>query len=87
SLGANSLIKRYSADIIAIDELRHLHLDYIRLARDLTQNIGSNASKPDFLEIMHEVSRLLDIKVLAEAVTNDEDFAIVKQAGIYGISR
>ncbi|EGL55151.1 MAG TPA: EAL domain-containing protein [Methylophaga aminisulfidivorans] len=87
SLGAKSLIKRYSADIIAVDELRHLHLDYIRLARDLTQNIRGNASKPDFLEIMHEVSRLLDIKVLAEAVTADEDFNTVKQAGIYGISR
>ncbi|MCX4186856.1 LapD/MoxY N-terminal periplasmic domain-containing protein [Methylophaga sp. OBS4] len=87
SLGATTLLKRYSSDIIAIDMLRELHIDYIRLARDLTQDIRGNVSKPDFLEIIQEVSSLLEIKVLAESVKADEDFEIVKQAGIFGISR
>lgn len=87
SLGATSLIKRYSPDIIDIDELRHLQTNYIRLARDLTEDIRGNTSKPDFLEIIHEVTRLLEIKVIAEAVTNDDDFELVKNAGLFGISR
>ncbi|MTI63852.1 LapD/MoxY N-terminal periplasmic domain-containing protein [Methylophaga sp.] len=87
SLGATVLLKRYSSDIIPVDMLRELHIDYIRLARDLTHNIRGNASKPDFLELIQEVSSLIEIKVLAESVEADEDFEIVKQAGLFGISR
>jgi len=87
SLGATVLLKRYSSDIIPVDMLRELHIDYIRLARDLTHNIRGNASKPDFLELIQEVSSLIEIKVLAESVEADDDFDIVKQAGLFGISR
>jgi diguanylate cyclase (GGDEF)-like protein len=87
SLGATMLLKRYSPDIIPIDVLRNLHIDYIRLARDLTHNILGNANKPDFLELIQEVSSLIEVKVLAESVSDDEDFEIVKRAGLYGISR
>lgn len=87
SLGASTILKRYSSDIIAIDLLKELHIDYIRLARDLTRDIGSNSNKSDLLDIMHEVSNLLDIKVITEDVTNDEDFEYVKKSGIYGIGR
>lgn len=87
SLGATMLLKRYSSDIIPIDMLRELHIDYIRLGRELTQNITSNASKLDFLELIKEVSDLIEVKVLAESVEDEEDFDIVKQAGLFGISR
>ncbi|PHS69037.1 MAG: signal protein [Methylophaga sp.] len=87
SIGASALIKRYSPDIIAIDLLKDMNIDYIRLARDLTTDIQGNSSKPDCLEIIHEVSNLLDIKVLAEGVSDDADFNVVKNSGLYGISR
>ena len=87
SFGATTLLKRYSSDIIAVDMLKDLHIDYVRLARDLTSDIRGNASKPDFLELMQEVSSLLDIKVLAEGVTADDDFKAVKKIGLFGISR
>ena len=87
SFGATTLLKRYSSDIIAVDMLKDLHIDYVRLARDLTSNMRGNVSKPDFLELMQEVSSLLDIKVLAEGVTEDDDFESVKKAGLFGISR
>jgi EAL domain-containing protein (putative c-di-GMP-specific phosphodiesterase class I)/GGDEF domain-containing protein len=87
SLGASTLLKRYSSDIIAVDRLKELEIDYIRLSRDLTTDIQADSNKPDFLDYMHEVSNLLDIKVLAESVVDDEDFELVKKVGIYGISR
>lgn len=87
SLGAATLLKRYSSDIIAINLLKELHIDYIRLARDLTRDIRGNSNKSDLLDIMHEVSNLLDIKVIAEDVANEEDFEYVKKSGIYGIGR
>ncbi|NQZ54206.1 MAG: EAL domain-containing protein [Piscirickettsiaceae bacterium] len=87
SLSSKTLLKRYSPDIIAIDLLKELHIDYIRLARDLTTDIQGNKNKLDLLDIMHEVAQLLDIKVIAEGVTNDTDFELVKNTGIYGIGR
>jgi EAL domain-containing protein (putative c-di-GMP-specific phosphodiesterase class I) len=87
SVGAQSLLKRYSSDIIPIDMLKDLNIDYVRLARDLTSDIRGNASKAEFLELIHEVTSLLEIKLLAEGVTDDNDIAILKSVGIYGVSR
>jgi len=87
SLGASTLLKRYSADIIAIDLLKELHIDYIRLAKDLTTDISADSNKSDLLDVMHEVANLLDIEVIAEGVVANDDFKLVKNAEIYGIGR
>ena len=87
SLGATTLLKRYSSDIIAVDLLKDLHIDYIRLSRDLTTDISNDSNKSNLLEIMFEVSDLLDIKIIAENVISDDDFEHVKRANIYGIGR
>lgn len=87
SIGATTLLKRYSSDIIPIDMLKELHLDYVRLARDLTTDIRGNTSKAEFLELIHDVTSLLDIKLLAEGVSDDNDLAILMAIGIYGVSR
>jgi len=87
SQGAATLLKRYSSDIIAIDLLKELHIDYIRLSRDVTSDISSDNNKSNLLDIMHEVASLLDIKVIAEGVVADDDFRLVKEAEIYGIGR
>ncbi|MFT7414457.1 MAG: EAL domain-containing protein (putative c-di-GMP-specific phosphodiesterase class I) [Methylophagaceae bacterium] len=87
SLGAKTLLKRYSSDIIAINLLKELHIDYIRLARNLTRDIRVDSNKSDLLDIMHEVSSLLDISIIAEDVSQEDDFELVRKSGIYGIGR
>ncbi|MFW5425893.1 MAG: LapD/MoxY N-terminal periplasmic domain-containing protein [Methylophagaceae bacterium] len=87
SLGAQVLLKRYTSDLIPVDLLKELNIDFIRLARDLTSDIESNPNKENLLEIIHEVTSLLDIRIIAEAVINNNDFERVKQIGIYGIGR
>tara|TARA_R110002050_G_scaffold1244_5_gene8860 strand:+ start:176099 stop:178003 length:1905 start_codon:yes stop_codon:yes gene_type:complete len=87
ALGAKTLLKRYSSDIIAINLLKELHIDYIRLARNLTEDIRADSNKSDLLDIMHEVSSLLDISVIAEGVSQEDDFEFVRNSGIYGIGR
>jgi len=67
--------------------LKELHIDYIRLSRDLTTEISAHSNKSDLLDIMHEVASLLDIKVIAEGVASEDDFKLVKAAEIYGIGR
>ena len=87
SIGATTLLKRYSSDIIDVEVLKDLHIDYLRLARDLTMAISNNSDKAQFLDLIHDVGNLLEIKVLAESVVNDEDFEIVKATNLFGISR
>lgn len=85
--GAHSLLKRYSSDVIPVNLLKDLNIDYIRLARDLTTDIRSNTNKPDLLDIIQEIARLLEVRVLAENVQDDDDFMWLQQAGLFGISR
>jgi EAL domain-containing protein (putative c-di-GMP-specific phosphodiesterase class I) len=86
-LGAHSLLKRYSSDVIPVNLLKDLHIDYIRLARDLTTDIRSNTNKPDLLDIIQEIARLLEVRVLAESAKDEQDFLWLQQAGLFGISR
>ena len=87
SIGATTLLKRYSSDIIDVEILKDLHIDYLRLARDLTMAISNNSDKAQFLDLIQEVGNLLEIKVLAESVVDDEDFEVVKATNLYGIGR
>ena len=86
-MGATVLLKRYSPDIIDIEQLKTLNINYLRLARDLTTNIADYTNKTQFLDLISEVATLLDIKVLAEGVQSDDDLDIVKAKSIHGISR
>ena len=70
-----------------MDNIKDLNLDYIRLARDYTDGICKNTSKKGFVEAIHELSSLLTIKVFAENVKDEDDYAVVQNIGIYGASR
>ncbi len=85
--GAKIIIKRFETKFIPLDDIKDFNLDYIRLARDYTNGIAKEATKKGFVESMQELSKLLNIKLFAENVKEDEDFLIVKGLGLYGASR
>jgi EAL domain-containing protein (putative c-di-GMP-specific phosphodiesterase class I)/methyl-accepting chemotaxis protein len=85
--GAKIIIKRFETKFIPLNEIKNFNLDYIRLARDYTFEIYKDSSKLGFVESMQELAKLLNIKVLAENVTDDKDLKIVKDLGLYGASR
>lgn len=86
-LGAKILLKRYSPDIIDIEQLKTLNLDYIRLSRDLTQDIPNDSNKTQFLDLITEIANLLNIKVLAEGVQQQADLDMLKAKAVHGVSR
>jgi EAL domain-containing protein (putative c-di-GMP-specific phosphodiesterase class I)/GGDEF domain-containing protein len=87
SINANVMLKRYDADIISVDRLKRLQVDYIRLSRNMTTGISHDLIKPDFLVFINELTQILDIKIITEQVDDDDDFEIIKNASIYGIGR
>ncbi|MGA1932795.1 bifunctional diguanylate cyclase/phosphodiesterase [Arcobacter sp. YIC-464] len=84
---AKIIIKRFETKFIALDNIKDFNLDYIRLARDYTNNICNDVSKQSFVEAIAELSSLLNIKVFAENVKEDDDLKIIKKFNLYGASR
>jgi EAL domain-containing protein (putative c-di-GMP-specific phosphodiesterase class I) len=87
SIGSKTIIKRFETKFIPIDNLKDFNLDYIRLARDYTHEVNQDKSKKEFVESINDLAHLLNIKVIAENVKNDNDFEVVKQLKLYGASR
>ena len=81
------ILKRFETKFIPLDSLKELNLDYIRLARDYTNGISTDKSKQSFVESVCELSKLLNIKVFAESVSDEESFEKLKELGIYGASK
>jgi len=86
SKGTKVILKRFEIKFISLDVLKELNLDYIRLARDYTNGLVIDSNKQEFVESICELSKLLNIKVLAESVKNDECFNKLAELGIFGTS-
>lgn len=85
--GAKIIIKRFETKFIPLDNIKGFNLNYIRLARDYTNDISNESSKQGLVEALQELASLLNIKVFAENVKDDEDFKFIKKANLYGASR
>ncbi len=85
--GAKIILKRFETKFVPLDNLKEFNLDYIRLARDYTTGISNDSNKQNFVESVCELSKLLNIKVFAESVKDDENFDKLKDLGLYGASK
>ena len=81
------IIKRFETKFIPLGNLKDFNLDYIRLARDYTCDICKDYSKQSFIESISDLAGLLNIKVLAENVKDDEDMEFLKKYNLYAVSR
>jgi len=86
-LNARVMIKRFETQSLSPELTKELNPDFIRLARDLGQNIAQDQSKKEFVETMKGIGDLLDISILAENVNSDEDYSCIRKIGITGVSR
>ncbi|RXJ87209.1 EAL domain-containing protein [Arcobacter sp. CECT 8985] len=85
-LDAKIIVKRFESKFIALDDIKDLDLDYIRLAREYTKNIRNDNSKQSFVEALVELTHLLNIKLFAENVVDEEDMDKVRELKVYAAS-
>jgi EAL domain-containing protein (putative c-di-GMP-specific phosphodiesterase class I)/GGDEF domain-containing protein len=85
--GCKVLLKRFEPSLIPMQDLKHFRLDYIRLAKSYTQGIALDEQKRRLVESMAELGGLIDVRVLAEGVEDDEDYQTIIQAGLFAASR
>jgi EAL domain-containing protein (putative c-di-GMP-specific phosphodiesterase class I) len=86
-LGAKVILKRFESRFIPMDRINEFHLDYIRLAKIYTEDIGSDSEKRRLVEAMKELGDLLDIHIIAEGVEADNDYQAVREIGLTAASR
>ena len=85
--GGKIIVKRFESKFIPLDRIKDLKINYIRLARDYTSGINKDAGKQAFVESMQELSHLLNIKVYAENVKDEDDLNLIKSINLYAASR
>jgi EAL domain-containing protein (putative c-di-GMP-specific phosphodiesterase class I)/GGDEF domain-containing protein len=85
--GAQVILKRFESRFIPMNRINEFRLDYIRLARVYTENLGRDPEKRRLVEAMKELGDLLDIKIIAEGVADDADYAAVREIGLAAASR
>lgn len=87
AFGARVMLKRFDGQLLALDNLKTLKPDYVRVSRELSNGLRADAQKATFLQTVKEVGDLLDIEVLAENVQDDSDFKLIEKIGLAGASR
>jgi EAL domain-containing protein (putative c-di-GMP-specific phosphodiesterase class I)/GGDEF domain-containing protein len=85
--GAKIIIKRFESKFIPLNNIKDFNLDYIRLAREYTNNITNDSSKQYFIEAIVDLTNLLNIKLFAENVQENEDLETIKKLQVYAASR
>lgn len=86
SMNSKVIVKRYEPKFISIDTIKNINISYIRLAREFTHELKDNHSKQNLIDGIIELTRLVNIKVIAENVKNKDDLEIIKSINIYGAS-
>ena len=86
-LNAKVMIKRFETQSLSANIVKELKPDFIRLARDISDNIVTNVAKQEFTETMVEVADLMNMQVLAENVRETEDLEFLRSIGVQGASR
>lgn len=85
--GGAIMIKRFESQSLSPEQLQQLKPNYLRLSRELSNNIGNVSSQRQFIQAILHLADLLGFAVLAENVKSDSDLAILQAMGIVGASR
>jgi len=85
--GSEIMIKRFETKFIAIENLKDINPNCIRLARDYTTDINCETHKQMLVDSIIQISKLYNIKVYAESVNNELDYNFVSNLGIDGASK
>jgi len=85
--GSEVMIKRFDIKFITIDQIQDFNPNCIRLAREYTIDVYNDNNKKTLVDSICKITELLDIKVYAENVKNEQDFDLICSLGLDGLSR
>lgn len=84
--GAKIILKRFSINDFAVEELSELHLDYLRINKDYTSGIFNDRDKKHFLRTIINLGQSNDIFIIGDSIRDERDIAVCASIGLDAIS-
>lgn len=84
--GAKVILKRFSINDFAVEELSELHLDYLRINKDYTSGIFNDRDKKHFLRTIINLGQSNDIFIIGDSIRDERDIAACVSIGLEAIS-
>lgn len=86
-IGIEILIKRYKTKELSLDELANIRINYIKIDKELTQNIHNDVIKKHKIKNIIIFAEINDIKVLVENIESDRDYLYLNKLDLYAVNR
>ena len=81
------LLKRYKTKEYSLEELSELRIAYLKIDKDLTQNIHSDLVKKHRMKNIVVFAEVNDTKIIVENVESDKDYAFLSRLDLYAVNR
>ena len=81
------LLKRYKTKEYSLEELSELKIAYLKIDKDLTQNIHSDLVKKHRMKNIVVFAEVNDTKIIVENVESDKDYAFLSRLDLYAVNR
>ena len=86
-LGIEILVKRYKAKEYPLEELAELNIHYIKIDKELTQNIHNDLLKKHRIKNIMIFAEIHDVKIIVENVESDKDYTYLSKLDLYAVNR
>ena len=81
------LLKRFKTKEYSLDDLSEVKIDYIKIDKDLTQNIHNDLVKKHRMKNIVVYAEVNDIKLIVENVESDQDYKFLSKLDLYAVNR
>jgi EAL domain-containing protein (putative c-di-GMP-specific phosphodiesterase class I)/GGDEF domain-containing protein len=81
------LLKRFKTKEYSLDDLSEAKVDYIKIDKDLTQNIHNDLVKKHRIKNIVVYAEVNDIKLIVENVESDQDYRFLSKLDLYAVNR
>ncbi|MDD3506073.1 MAG: EAL domain-containing protein, partial [Sulfurimonas sp.] len=84
--GAKIILKRFSINDFAIEQLEELQLDYLRINKEYTTNIFNDRDKKHFLRTVINLGQSHEILIIGDNIRDERDIEVCEGMGLDAIS-
>ena len=81
------LIKRFKTKEYSLEELSEIKINYIKIDKDLTQNIHNDLIKKHRIKNIIVYAEVNEIKIIVENVESDQDYKFLSRLDLYAVNR
>lgn len=81
------LIKRFKTKEYSLEELTEIKINYIKIDKDLTQNIHNDLIKKHRIKNIIVYAEVNGVKIIVENVESDQDYKFLSRLDLYAVNR